>query len=52
MGFLIQRRSSLFGLLVAAAAVVGCGGSAAFVGERLDPLTSVTIRYSEPPLVL
>lgn len=37
--------------LLAVAAVTGCGGSAAFVAEKLDPVTSVTIRYSGHRLV-
>ncbi len=37
--------------LVAAAAVTGCSGNTVFVGEKLDPATSVTIRYIGHPLV-
>ena len=33
------------------AIITGCGGNAPFVGEKLDPVTSVTIRYSTPHLV-
>lgn len=48
MNFLTIRRTLLVHALalVAAATVTGCGGSAAFVGEKLDPVTSATVRYT------
>ena len=37
--------------LVTAAGANGCSSSTALTGEKLDPVTSVTIRYSGHPLV-
>ena len=37
--------------LVTAAGVCGCSSSPALTGEKLDPVTSATISYSEQPLV-
>ena len=51
---LLSKRPSplLFVLaLVTAASVCGCSASTALTGEKLDPLTSATISYSEQPLV-
>ena len=38
-------------VLVTVAGFTGCGANAPFVDEKLDPVTSVTIRYSNPHLV-
>lgn len=53
MKWLAKRRCCLFlsVVLVAAACTTGCSSSTALTNERLDPVTSVTIRYSEYPLV-
>ena len=50
---LTKRRYSLFwGLvLVATACATGCSSNSALTREKLDPITSVTIRYSGHPLV-
>ena len=48
-----KRPSPLFCVLalVTAAGVCGCGASTALTGEKLDPVTSASISYSEQPLV-
>jgi hypothetical protein len=53
MLFLSKRPSPLLFVLalVTAAGVCGCSSSTALTGEKLDPLTSATISYSEQPLV-
>jgi len=53
MHMLTQRRYGLIcGLaLLVTACATGCVGDSALTREKLDPVTSVTIRYSEHPLV-
>jgi hypothetical protein len=53
MLFLSKRPSALLCVLalVAAAGVCGCSSSTALTGEKLDPVTSATISYSEQPLI-
>lgn len=53
MKFLTKRWNSLFCsvVLIAATCGTGCSSNTALINERLDPVTSVTIRYSEHPLV-
>ena len=53
MNLLSKRPSPLLFVLalVTAAGVCGCSSNPALTGEKLDPLTSATISYSEQPLV-
>lgn len=53
MKWQMKHRHRLFSsiILIVGACTAGCGTSTALTGERLDPVTSVTIRYSEHPLV-
>ena len=53
MHLLSKRPSPLLCVLalVTAASVCGCSSSTALTGEKLDPVTSATISYSEQPLV-
>jgi hypothetical protein len=53
MPLLTIRPSALLCVLalVTAAGVCGCSASTALTGEKLDPVTSATISYSEQPLV-
>ena len=48
-----RRQYRLFSavILIAAVCAGGCSSNRVLVSERLDPVTSVTIRYSEHPLV-
>ena len=53
MPLLTKRPSALLCALalVTAAGVCGCSSSTALTGEKLDPVTSATISYSEEPLI-
>jgi len=53
MLFIPKRPSALLCVLalITATVVGGCSSSTALTGEKLDPVTSATIAYSEQPLV-